>query len=135
MGVSANVQATCTITTTNMAFGTYTGAVLPSTATVTVTCTNTTPYTVGLSAGLGTGPVATVTTRHMMGPGAAVLNYVLTQDAAHATNWGNTPGTDTPASANGTGSGVAITVYGQVAAGQFVTPGAYADTITATVNY
>ena len=71
----------------------------------------------------------------MMGPGAAVLNYVLTQDAAHAANWGNTPVTDTPPSANGTGSTVAITVYGQVAAGQYVAPGAYTDTITATVNF
>ena len=64
MTVTATVQATCVITTTNMAFGTYTGIVLPSTATLSVTCTNTTPYTVGLSAGLGTGPIATVTARH-----------------------------------------------------------------------
>ncbi len=135
MQITATVQATCVLTTTNMAFGTYTGVVLPSTATVTVTCTNSTPYTVGLGAGVGTGPVATVTTRHMMGTGAAVLNYVLTQDAAHATNWGNSPTTDTPASANGTGAGMALTVYGQIAAGQYVAPGAYADTIIATVNF
>jgi spore coat protein U-like protein len=134
MSVTATVQATCVITTTTMAFGTYTGLVATSTATLTVTCTNTSPYTVGLSAGAGVSPTATVTTRHMTGPGTG-LNYVLTQDAAHATNWGNTPGTDTPASANGTGSGVALTVYGQVAAGQYLTPGSYSDTVTATVNF
>lgn len=134
IGITANVQATCVISATNLAFGTYTGAVLAGTATVTVTCTNTTPYTVGLSAGLGTTPAATVTTRHMMG-GAVGLNYVLTQDAPHATNWGNTPATDTPASALGTGAAVPLTVYGQVAAGQYVTPGAYTDTVTATVNF
>ena len=134
MAVSATVQATCVISTTPMAFGTYTGTVLASTATVTVTCSNTTPYTIGLNAGTGTAPTATVTTRHMTGSSAS-LNYVLTQDAAHATNWGNTPGTDTPASANGTGSAVVATVYGQIAAGQYVAPGSYTDTITATVNF
>lgn len=134
MGISATVQATCVISATNMAFGTYNGAALAGTATITTTCTNTTPYRIGLSAGLGTGPAATVTTRHMMG-GAALLNYVLTQDAVYATNWGNTPGTDTPTSLNGTGAAVNVTVYGQVAAGQYVAPGAYTDTITATVNF
>jgi spore coat protein U-like protein len=36
-----------------------------------------------------------------------------------------------------TGSGTAqtLTVYGQVPAGQFVTPGNYADTITVTLTY
>jgi len=28
-----------------------------------------------------------------------------------------------------------LTVYGQIPGGQFVTPGAYVDTITATVTY
>ena len=134
LGISATVQATCLISTTNLAFGTYTGLVVAGTATLSVTCTNTTPYTVGLSSGNGTTPPATVTTRHMMG-GTVGLNYVLTQDAAHATNWGNTPTTDTPASALGTGAAVPITVYGQVAAGQFVAPGIYTDTVTATVNF
>lgn len=134
IGISATVQATCVISTTPLVFGTYTGVVLPGTATITVTCTNTTPYTVGLSAGAGTRPAATVTTRHMMA-GAAVLNYVLTQDAAHSTNWGNTPTTDTPASVAATGAPVARTVYGQVVAGQYVAPGAYNDTVTATVNF
>src|SRR5437667_2090328 len=59
--VTATVQATCVVSATTMAFGTYTGVVANSTSTVSVTCTNTTPYNVGLSAGLATG--ATVTTR------------------------------------------------------------------------
>jgi spore coat protein U-like protein len=129
--VTATVQATCQITTTPIAFGVYTGAVATSTGTLTVTCTNTTPYNIGLSAGLATG--ATVTTRQMQGPAGALLSYVLTQDAAHATNFGNTTGSWEA----GTGNGAAqlVTVYGQVAAGQSPTPGAYTDTITATVNY
>jgi spore coat protein U-like protein len=132
IGVTSTVQATCLNTTTPMAFGTYTGVVAAATATVTVTCTNTTPYTIGLSAGLSTG--ATVTARAMTGPGAALLTYVLTSDAAFTVNWGVTVGTDTVA---GIGNGAAqpITIYGQEAAGQYVAPGAYTDTVTATVNY
>jgi spore coat protein U-like protein len=66
--------------------------------------------------------------------GAALLGYSLYRDSGLTQNWGVTIGTDT---ASGTGNGAAqpITVYGQVPAGQYVTPGSYADTITATVTY
>jgi spore coat protein U-like protein len=131
-GVTATVQATCLVSATPLAFGTYTGAVATSTSAVSVTCTNTTPYNLGLSAGLATG--ATVTTRKMTGPGAAVLGYSLFSDAARTVNWGQTIGTDT-VTGTGNGSAQAITVYGQATAGQFVAPGAYTDTITATVTY
>jgi len=134
--VTATVQATCSISATGLSFGTYTGAVNNVSSTITVTCTNTTPYRVGLDAGLATG--ATVTTRKMNGSGLAAgqtLSYSLSQDSGHTTNWGNTPGTDTPASVNGNGSAQTSTVYGQIPANQFVTPGSYSDTITATVNY
>lgn len=130
--VNSTVQATCTITTTNLAFGTYTGTQTDATSTVTATCTNTTPYNVGLNAGTASG--ATVTTRQMTGPSGTLLSYALFRDAARTQNWGNTVSTDTVAG-TGNGSAQAITVYGRVAAGQFVTPGAYTDTITATITY
>jgi spore coat protein U-like protein len=134
MGVSATVQATCLNVATAMTFGTYTGVAVDSTATITVTCTNTTPYTVSLDAGTGITPAATVTTRKMTGAVGVFLNYALFSNAGRTTNWGITVGTDTVA---GTGSGVGqvLTVYGRAAAGQFVAPGAYADTVTATVTY
>jgi spore coat protein U-like protein len=94
-GVSATVQATCLVSATPMAFGAYTGVVANSTSTVSVTCTNTTPYNVGLSAGLATG--ATVTTRQMTGPASALLNYALFSDSARTVNWGQTVSTDTVA--------------------------------------
>jgi spore coat protein U-like protein len=130
--VTATVQATCLVSATPMAFGTYTGVSATSSSTVSVTCTNTTPYNVGLSAGLATG--ATVTSRSMTGPASALLGYSLFSDASRTVNWGQTVGTDTVAG-TGNGSAQAITVYGQVAAGQYVAPGAYADMITATVTY
>ena len=131
-GVSATVLKDCVVSATALAFGNYTGAVNNNTSTVTVTCTKSTTYTVGLSAGLASG--ATVTTRQMQN-GANLLNYSLCSDsAACATNWGNTLATNWVA---GTGSGAAqaLTVYGQIPAAQYVTPGSYADTITVSVTY
>ena len=129
--VTATVLKDCGVSATNMTFGNYTGAVNNVTSTVTVTCTSTTTYTVGLSTGLATG--ATVTTRKMQN-GTALLAYALYSNSTHTTNWGNTAATNWVA---GTGTGIAqpLTVYGQAAAGQYVTPGTYTDTITATVTY
>jgi spore coat protein U-like protein len=129
--VSATVQATCSVTATAMAFGTYSStAASNSSSTVSVSCTNTTPYTIGLDAGLTAG--ATVTTRQMKN-GSALLNYALYSDSGRTTNWGNSTGSWV--SGTGNGAAQALTVYGQVATGQYVTPGSYSDTITATVTY
>jgi spore coat protein U-like protein len=130
--VSATVVSTCNVTTNNLNFGTYSGASATGASTVNATCSTGTPYTVGLNQGASTG--ATVTTRKMAGPGAEYLNYGLFQDAGHATNWGNTSGTDTQAS-TGTGAAQSFTVYGQIPASQFVQAGAYSDTITATLTF
>jgi spore coat protein U-like protein len=132
MNVSVVVQPTCLITATPLAFGNYAALALNSTSTVTVTCTNTTAYNVGLSAGLAPG--ATVTTRAMKGPGTNYLSYQMYKDSGRTINWGNTVGTDTVA---GSGNGIAqpLTVYGQIPGGKFPAPGAYTDTIVATVTY
>lgn len=130
--VTATVPASCQLSATTLAFGTYTGAQNDASSTLSVTCTSTTPYNLGLSAGNGNG--ATVTTRQMQGRDSHGLKYALFQDAARTLNWGTTVGTDTVAD---TGNGIAqsIPVYGRVAPGQLVAPGAYSDTIVATVNY
>ena len=130
--VTATVQATCLISANTLAFGTYTGVQIAATTTLQVTCTNTTPYNVGLNPGLGSG--STVTTRKMTGPASATLNYALYQDSPHTINWGQTVSTDTVAG-TGNGSAQTLTVYGLLAAGQYPAPGAYSDTITATVTY
>lgn len=130
--VTATVQATCLISANPLAFGTYTGTQADATSTLSVTCTNTTPYNVGLDAGTATG--ATVTTRRMTGPSSATLNYSLSSDSARTVTWGNTVGTNT-VTGTGNGNAQSLTVYGRVAAGQFVAPGAYADTITATITF
>jgi spore coat protein U-like protein len=130
--VTATVNATCLISAGVLAFGTYTGALAAASSTVTATCTNTTPYNVGLDP--GTFAAATTSTRRMTGPDALGLGYSLFRDAGHTLNWGDVVATDTLAG-TGNGSAQALTVYGQVPAGEFVKPGSYADTITAIVTF
>jgi spore coat protein U-like protein len=62
------------------------------------------------------------------------LEYVLTSDSAHAVNWGDAVATNTVAVVS-TLTPIATTIYGQIAAGQFVAPGVYTDTVIATVTY
>ena len=130
--VIAGVQTTCIIAANTLSFGSYVNSTDDGTGIVTVNCSLTTPYNIGLNAGTSTG--ATVTTRKMTGPGGALLNYNLFQDSAHTLNWGNTVGTDT---VSGIGNGVdqSYTVYGVLPAGQNVPPGSYTDTITATLTF
>lgn len=65
--------------------------------------------------------------------GTSTLQYKLFSDAPHANNFNQTgAGTVT---GNGTGLPQLITVYGQIVAGQNVSPGAYTDTVTAILTY
>jgi spore coat protein U-like protein len=130
--VTATVQATCQIVATPLAFGTYSGTQIDTTSTVTATCTNSTTYTLGFNAGLGLG--ALTSNRLMTGPGAALLIYSSYRDSGRTLNWGIIPGIDTLAG-TGNGSAQAITVYGRLGAGQYVTPGSYSDTLTATITF
>jgi len=131
--VTATVGATCNINSADdLNFGSYPGTQTDNTTTISVTCTNTTPYDLGLNVGTSAG--ATVTTRAMTGPGNAHLNYSLFRDASRTLNWGNTVGTDT---LHVVGDGLAqqSTVYGRIPCGQSPSPGSYADTITVILTF
>lgn len=132
IGITATVQATCLISANPLAFGNYTGSQVSTATALSVTCTNTTPYNVGLDA--GEGPNNSVTGRQMTGPAGQHLSYSLTTDAGHAANWGNTVGSDT-VSGTGNGSAQPYLVNAVVPGNQYVSPGAYSDTVTATVTY
>lgn len=120
--VTANVTASCSVIATDLAFGAYDPVVLKdSTSTITVTCTNTTPYSVDVG--------ATPATRTMSGPGGATLNYGMYNDAPRTVPFGVT-------GAVGTGLGQVYNVYGRIPAGQFgATPGAYSAVVNVTVTY
>lgn len=129
--LTAQINPTCSITANPLAFGNYAGALVNGTATLSVTCTSTTWYNVGLNAGTATG--ATVTTRKMTGPGGALLNYSLFSDSGRTINWGNSSGSWV--FGIGTGGAQTLTVYGQIPAIQNTVSGTYTDTVIATVNY
>ncbi len=131
--VTATIVKNCTISATALSFGAYSGALVNAQSTISVTCTNTTTYNVGLNAGTATG--ATVTTRKMTGQyHGGTLAYAMYRNTGHTQNWGQTVGTDTEA---GTGTGIAqqLIVYGRIAAGTAPAPDGYFDTITATITY
>jgi spore coat protein U-like protein len=132
ISIVVTVQAACTITATALAFGNYVNTQNDAVGTLTVTCTNTTPYNIGLSAGLAQG--ATIKARAMTGPGGGMLKYALSRDSVRSLNWGATVGSDTLVG-QGTGRAIPVYVYGRVSAGQTVRPGAYADTVIATITY
>jgi spore coat protein U-like protein len=136
--VSLTLQANCSISATALAFGStgVLGGAINQQSTVTVTCTNTTPYNVGLDAGTVSG--STVAARLMAGTSAGntgtTVAYQLYQDAGHSTVWGNTQGTDTYAG-TGTGAAQPINVYGQVPSQATPKPDTYQSTVTATVYF
>ena len=134
LGVSLTINAGCNVSSTSVAFPAQTvlSSAVAQTGTVSVTCTNTTPYNVGLDQGAGSG--ATVSNRLMTGPGSATVTYGLYQDSAHTTVWGNTIGTNTE-TGTGNGSAQSLTVYGHIAAQTTPAPGAYADTVNVTVTF
>jgi spore coat protein U-like protein len=131
ISVTAIVQAACTISATTLAFGNYTGVQSDSTATITVTCTNTTPYYINLNSGL---QADSSNYPRMSGPGSDLLSYRLFQNAGRTVVWQNTVNVNGVA---GTGNGTArqLTVYGRVVAGQRVRPGSYTDIVIATITY
>jgi spore coat protein U-like protein len=122
----------CGISASNLNFGNYTGAVNNAQTTISVGCSNGTPYTVGLNQGTTTGGSAS-NPRLMANTGGATLAYGLYQNSTHTTNWGNSTGSWV--SGTGTGSTQNLTVYGQIAAGLHPSLGSYTDTITATITY
>ena len=134
--VTASVTASCTVSGSPLAFGDFSalGAAVDGTSTLTATCTNGSPYTIGLSAGAGVG--ADVTTRKLTHTDAiTLLNYNLSPVASGGINWDLIGGTTTKAG-TGNGEAQAITVFGQIPAGQTsAIVGTYSDTITATIDF
>jgi len=134
--VTLRINADCAISANGLDFGQRQGVLsstVSATANISVTCSNTTPYNIGLDA--GTGPGSSGTTRYMRGTGAntETVRFNLFQ-APGGTPWGATQGTDTLA---GTGNGSAqnLTVYGEIPAQTTPTPDNYKSTITATVYF
>ena len=132
--VIANVIKRCAITATDLNFGAIsnigTASVNGSTQ-IGISCSNGLPFQVGLDNGVNSPG----NTRNMKKTnGAELMRYELYRDASRSERWGNTKDSDT-VSQTGTGSSVAINVYGQAYPAPGTTAGDYADTVTITLYY
>jgi spore coat protein U-like protein len=97
-----------------------------------VTCTTGTTYNIGLDNGLiGTGP-----TLRKMQKGAETVTYGLYKNTARDQPWGLiAQGAGYVSGGTGTGASQPLTVYGRAPPQATPSPGAYADTVVATVTY
>jgi spore coat protein U-like protein len=135
--VSATILVACQVSGTALNFGGSIDPLLSSgpvdaSAALNVVCTNTTPYTVALSAGMNAGGPANFGARAMKS-GSNSLAYQLYLDAARSTVWGN--GSGSVYSGVGTGSAQSLTIYGRLPSLAGVVPGSYSDTVTVTISY
>jgi spore coat protein U-like protein len=136
--VTANIANKCSISAADLTFGTYDPVVtnlavpLDVNSTVTVACTKGTTATIGLDTGLN-GASASGTTRAMSG-GGSFLSYEVYKDSGHTTVWTNA-GAGMASYTAVSKAATAITDYGRIPAGQDQPVAAYADKITATVNF
>jgi spore coat protein U-like protein len=130
---TATVLANCSVSATGVNFGS-TGPIVSNvdaSGTVTVQCTNSTPYTVALNGG---NSGASDPTRRKMAKGTETITYGLYQNTARSLPWGSTTGTNT-LGGTGSGSNQSLTVYGRVAAQTTPSPGTYTDSVVVTVTY
>jgi spore coat protein U-like protein len=134
LSLSITISATCSVVSAsaiNFGMVTAIGANIDQTSTLTVNCSTTTPYNVGLSVGGGSG--ATYAAR-LMSNGANAVTYSLYRDAGRTLVWGETIGTDTVAG-TGTAANQTITIYARVPPQTVPPPGAYTDNVTITITY
>jgi spore coat protein U-like protein len=103
-----------------------------ATATLSVTCTNSTPFMVTFNAGTTSG--ATLAQRKLAN-GANTLNYNLYKDSAHALILNETNTLTGTGATTAAPSAVDFTVYASIPKNQNAVAGSYSDTITVTVTY
>jgi spore coat protein U-like protein len=133
--VSANVQSSCSVSASALAFGTYiasSATANDATSNVVVTCTNGLNYTVALDGGTN---MAAVNGRAMTDGASHNLPYALYTATNRMTLWGD--GTLSTSTVPGIGNGAAqtLTVFGRIPMAQFVNAGSYTDSVNVTVSY
>jgi spore coat protein U-like protein len=140
--VQMTISSACTIGGATQNFGTIVGTSLlsvfaDSTTSVTVTCTNGSPYSIGIDLGANASG-----SQRRLANGGSTINYDLYLDALHLLPWNGATDSATCATPNncylgtGNGSAQAITIYGHIAP-LAVAPasGTYTDNLVMTVNY
>ncbi len=130
--VRAKVVKACEVSATDLDFGTVGNLSNPvdATATITVRCTNTTPYKVRINGG-HTG--TTNPANRKMSNGGHDITYGIYRDAARTQGWGRWNSNDV--NATGTGYPQTFTAYGRVPPQPTPPPGTYIDTLVVSVVF
>jgi spore coat protein U-like protein len=136
MNVSVSVTQACSIqnvtdSTWSAIDGNFTASANSSSGSVTVLCTESTPYSIGLNNGSNYNG----TNRTMIDGNNHSIAYDLYQDNAYSVIWGDIGSGN---QLNGAGSGVnqSATVYAQIPSGQSPVPsGSYSDVVVVTLNF
>lgn len=136
---SATIQKACTVTANNVSLGTVPFTAVNTTAsnTLGVSCTNGTPYFVGLAPSSGNATGAGTMKGAASGNTDKVPYQLTSTPGPSGVVWGNTAtATSAGNGVAGTGSGLtqALTVYATAASANY-TPDSYSDTVTINVNY
>lgn len=140
--VTATVVKQCTVTAgaaSNINLGS-----VPSTATnitgnnsISVSCTSTTPYYIGLAPNSTSSTTGAGTMSGTISGNTDKVPYQLYSNATYSSVWGNTATSTSVGNgvaSTGTGSAQSIPVYAK-APGANYTPDSYSDTVTVNVNY
>lgn len=137
--VSATVQKNCTVSANNLTFNPVAAgaATTPGSTTLSVACTVSTPYTVGL-APLNVTSTTGAGTMKGSGGNTNTVQYQLYSNSGLSQVWGNTAiagSTGNGVAGSGTGSAQSLTVYAKTTSSTDVTPDTYSDTVQVNVNY
>ena len=139
--VQLTITSSCSIGAATLNFGSDAGTSLVTTAltastTVSVTCTNLSPYSIGMGQG------SNYNTTNRMANGSNYIDYGLYTDAGLTHPWTTASSSTTCTIANGcylgTGNGSAqsVTIYGQVPTVTTApAAGSYSDTVVMTITY
>ena len=137
---TATVSSNCNISTTALNFGTAgsLNAAISTAGTVSVQCTNTTPYSLGISNG---NNVSGSQRRMRLGATTNYINYNLYTDGGYTSNWATSSsattcsgGAGTCILGTGTGATQTIPVYALVPVQTTPAQGTYTDTDIVTVT-
>ena len=137
--VNATVVSSCTVSGTTLNFGNTidplaTSTPVDATSSLSIQCTNTTPYAVALNAGSNAGGASNFGARAMKS-GSRSLAYQLYLDTGRSSIWGDGSAGSASYTGTGTGSAQSLNIYGRLPSLANVVPGAYTDTVTVTVSY
>jgi spore coat protein U-like protein len=132
-GVLATFENSCTIEASDLDFGHVEPSErgIPAQANIRVQCPANTAWRIGL----GSGQYASGGERRMRGSSGGFITYALYRDAGRAEPWGNVDGEMAHGQTDTHGAPVELTVHGFVPGQPDVEPGAYRDSVVATVYY